>query len=218
MPKTVTLATMRATVRFRGDFDNSRVMSDARIDEAINDGTAAVWDVLLRARPDYYVTTQTPTTTPGTATVALATDFYRLRKVELLLGSDYHRLMPVDLTATNRFAATGEPCRYRLQGSTLVLVPTPAAAYSLRIYYLPYYPTLDDDADTFDGISGYEELITLEACYRLKMREGMPVEELLREIGRQQQGIREAASDWDATEPTYLNPTGYDAGGNGDLY
>lgn len=209
MPKNVTLAELRAAVRFRGDFDNSRAITDANLNLVINDGVAEAWDILLAARPDYYTTSTSTTYAANASSVTLPTTFYQLRKVEYLDGTDYVRLAPVELTAQHRFGgAAGVPSRYRLQGSTLVLVPTPSKAYTLRIWYLPYATTLANDSDTFDGINGYEELAIACAVYRLKLREGLPVEEWLREVNRQTAAIRAAAANHDASEPIPLNPDG----------
>ena len=85
MAKTITLAQLIERVRFQGDLENSRVASDARITEIVNRGIEGVWDLLLDTRPEQYITTTTLTTTPGSDSVALPADFYRLRLVEIFL-------------------------------------------------------------------------------------------------------------------------------------
>lgn len=207
MARTTTLAIMRASVRKRGDFDNSRVITDAMVDAAINRGIAKVWDVMLDARPDYYLATSSPVTVANQATITLPTDFYQLRKLEVLDGGDYRKVLPHNLSDSQRF--TGDASRlfrYRIQGSaSLTLVPTPTQVWALRLYYLPHAPLLDDDADTFDGISGYEDMVESEAIYDLKKREGMPAEEWYRTASELRAQIRGAA-EVDVGEPVYFGP------------
>lgn len=213
MSVTVTLSTLRARTRFLGDFENSRVISDVRLDEVLNANLRKVWDLLLRHRPDPYITEQSgpPATVANVATVALAANFYRLREVEVLDGGDYYKLRPVNVGEAWRFStASAAPrgLRYRPQGANLVLVPTPPAVYTLRIYYFPAFTALVNPGDTFDGVNGYEDLVIARSIVDLKMRESMPAGEWSQRVVDLTREIMEAASDLDAGEPFYLSGTG----------
>lgn len=213
MSVTVTLAQLRTRVRFEGDFENSRVISDARLDEVINAAIRKVWDLLLRHRPDPYITEQAgpPATVANVATVALAANFYRLRQVEILDSGEYSKLRPVNVSEAYRFgrsSAAPRGFRYRLQGANLVLVPTPTAVHTLKIYYLPAFTALVLAADTFDGINGYEDLVIARSICTLKRRECQPMGEFAQQVVDLTREIVEAASDLDAGEPFYLSGTG----------
>lgn len=213
MTVNVTLLTLRTRTRFLGDFENSRVISDTRLNEVINANIRKVWDLLLRHRPEPYITEQSgpPVTVANTATVALASNFYRLRGVQVLDGGNYFKLQPVNVSEAWRFntaAAAPRGFRYRIQGANLVLVPTPTAVYTLRVYYFPAFTALSADIDTFDGVNGYEDLVIARSIVDLKLRESMPAGEWSQralELGRE---VTEAASDLDAGEPFYLSGTG----------
>lgn len=211
MPRNVTLSTFRTDLRFETGFDNSRVFSDTRLNAYVNDAIADVWDMLLDARPDYYVAEHSVVTVIGTSTVALASDHYRIRAVRVLIGGYPFPVHPVNLTEAWRFergVASARNWRYRQQGSSLRIVPTPAEVATLRVYYLPYAPTLSADGDTWDGISGYERLVVLLAKRGMFARERMPTGDLDREIDEETKKIRAAAGDLDAGQAFYLDGQG----------
>lgn len=211
MPRTLTLATFRTDLRFESGFDNSRVFSDARLNAYINDAIADVWDLLLDARPDYYVAEHSVSTAIGSDTVALATDNYRIRAVRVTIGGNLYPVHPVNLTEAWRFArgsASPRNWRYRLQGTALRLTPTPQEVAALKIYYVPYAPTLASDGDTWDGISGYERLVILHAMRGVFLRERMPTTDVEREIGEQTTKVRAAAAELDRGQAYFLDGQG----------
>jgi hypothetical protein len=204
--KTATLITMRDRVRFLGDFPNSRRITDAVITAELNNAIEDTWNILTRARPDYYTKEQAPSTVAGVATVALAPDFYKLRKVEINVGADRPlKMSAINLNETHRISSSGLPRWYRLQGSNLTLYPTPAAVYAMRVFYLPIFADLVNDADTFDGINGFEEHAIIGAVYKIKIREQMPAEEWFRELQRLEKDARSNSSDLDEGQPFYLS-------------
>lgn len=210
MAKNVTLTTLIATVRFQGDFESSRIMSDANITAAINSAGAELWDLLLDCRPDQYITTTTSlSTTAASDSVTLPTDFYRLRMVEVLDGSIYHTLRPHNLSEAWRYQLTGSaPSRftYRIQSGALRILPTPQAVYSLRISYFKPYTDFVLGADTFDAVNDYEDLIVARVIAKLRGgREGMDSSWWDGEAARLERSIRDTAGDVDAGEPFALS-------------
>src|SRR5262245_28709322 len=170
MADNVTLSALRDEIRFLGDFENSRVVTDTRLNARINNAIKALWDLLLLHRPDTYVKEQTPapTSTPGSNVLALAADFYRLRCVEVLVGANYFPVRTHNLRDAWRLERAGgaQPrgLRYRIQpggapaATALRLAPTPQAVYTFRVHYLPAFADLVADGDTFDGVNGYDDL------------------------------------------------------------
>lgn len=211
MPRTVTLSTLRADWRFESGFSNSRVFDDDRVDAYLNDAIADVWDMLLAVRPDYYVAEHDVNTVIGDDEIELAEDHYRIRAVRVTIGGQLYPVHPVNLSESWRFArGTAHPrtWRYRQQGAVLRLTPTPAEVAALKVYYLPYAPTLEDDADTFDGISGYERLVVLLAVRAAFRRERMPTGDIDRELADETAKIKAAASELDSGTPFYLDGMG----------
>lgn len=147
----------------------------------------------------------------GSAAIALPADFYKLRKVEIAVGTgEWRKLYPHDLDAAHRRTSTtsGKGYRYRVQAGNLVLTPDPGATTeTVRIYYIPFATRLSADTDAVDGFNQYEELIIQLALKRCKAREELPTEDIEREIERLSMRIRQSADGRDA-EPFYLDPNG----------
>lgn len=206
MAKTLTLAELRDRVRFLGDFQNSRKFTPAIVDREVNSAIEDTWNVLTKARPDYYTREFSATTTAGAAALPLPADFLRLRKVERRDGDRIAKLRRAELDGSHRFGlGRGRPTHYRLQGTQLVLLRVPDGAYSITGYYIPCKSVLVADGDTFDGINGLEEHAVVGAVLKLKMREGMPAGEWLAERSRLEKEVRDAASNLDAGAPYFLN-------------
>lgn len=213
MPATQTLAQLRTRIRFDGDFENSRVISDARLLEVINASAREVWDWYAEKRRDLLITEQSgpPAMVPNTATVALASNLYRLEQVEILDGGQYYRVHPVNVHEAWRFNtswASPRGFRYRVQANNLVFVPTPKAAYTLRVYYIPTLTALSADGDTFDGINGFEDLLIVRSILRLLRREKMPTAEFVAEAERVERRVMAAAEQLDVGQPFFLSGTG----------
>ena len=209
MAKNVTLASLISTVRFQGDFENSRVMSDAQITAAINSAGSELWDLLLDCRPDQYISTSSTTTTPGSEIVSLPVDFYRLRMVEVQDGSFWRTLRPHNLSEAWRYQIAGSsPSRltYRIQSNTLRVVPTPTVAWSIRISYFMPFTDLALSGDTFDAVNDYDDLIVARVIAKLRGgREGMDSAWWDAEAARLERDVRNVAGDVDAGEPFALS-------------
>jgi hypothetical protein len=218
VPKVSTLAELRARVAFEGDFPNSSKFTPAILTAKVNEGIEETWGVLTDARPDYYTQEQTPApvTVAGVDQVVLPLDLLHLRKVELMDGDRAYKLMTVNLAEAHRVRrGSARPVRYRIQGTNLKLYPTPEAAYTLRIYYIPAFTNLVETDDFFDGINGFEDHAVALAIYRLKLREQMPVGEWLGEVQRLERKMRGDAK-LDVGEPYYLSGGGRRVGSGSD--
>lgn len=209
MAKTITLAQLIERVRFQGDLENSRVASDARITEIVNRGIEGVWDLLLDTRPEQYITTTTLTTTPGSDSVALPADFYRLRLVEIFDGSLYRPLKPHNVSEAWRYqlgASTPARMTYRVESDTLRILPVPTQAWTLRVRYHKPATDLVSGADTFDGVNGYEDLVIARSIALLRGgREGMDSTWWDQEAARLEADVRRSATPLDAGEPFALS-------------
>ncbi len=218
MARTKTLSELRTALKVRGDWENSADITTAVANDAINEAIAEVWDLLVDKWADYYATIGTLSYTTAAESIALPTTFYKLRKLERLVSGTiatatavYERLRPHDLEASHQFARGADRhYRYRIQGASLYLAPWPSESGSIRIHYIPYATVLTMDADTFDGINGYESLVLQVALRILQHRQDLPTTDTERQIERLTARIRTAADARDAGEPFYLNPRGPD--------
>ena len=199
--------------------ENSADLTTTVLNEIVNEAIAELYDILKGKRDDRLVTSTTLATVVGVASVALPSDFYELRKliiVDSQAQSGFTRLRKVDLDSAHKFwQLYGKRYRYRLQGNLLFLHPTPQAIESLTLYYIPYAPLLVADGDTFDGVSGYEELVTALGWRRCLVRQDLGTSEMDAEIQRLAARISSAADGRDV-EPFSLDPDGPGFGFYGD--
>src|SRR5215471_9045653 len=131
MAYTRTLLQLRTSVAIRGNYENSFDITSTVLNEAINDAIVDSYDVMVNRWLDYYTKVSSPTITvvSGTDSYALPSDFYKLRKVEILWdGSQpqrWKRLCPADLSGANYYTQWGlinKAYRYRLQGGATPFV------------------------------------------------------------------------------------------------
>lgn len=220
MARTVTLASLRTSVQRRGQYENSADITPPMLNEFINEAVTEHNNILVQRWADYYLVRGTMSLVIGTDLYALPADFYKLRKVEIVdssVPSGYRRLYPCDLDVSHQFTTVvRHHYRYRLEAGSLCIVPTPIAAESLRLFYIPTTPLLVNDADTFDGVNGYEELVIQLALKRCKDREDLSTDGVDREIARLTMLVRSDADGRDATMPMTYNPYGGDDGGTGN--
>lgn len=107
--------------------------------------------------------------------------FFKLLGVELQVNgaNDWMTLKPFEFIERNRFAvpnmqsALGRRTnlRYRLISNQLWLKPIPMAGQVVRLQYVPRMTILVNDDDTFDGVSGWEEYIIIDAAIKALQKE-----------------------------------------------
>lgn len=109
------------------------------------------------------------TTTDGTASYTLPTDFIEMQAIRVNLGTDdapdweelrqiaQERMFQIELTAD------GEPCVYSIYRQELKLYPTPNDAFDITLCYVKSLAAISDPADTNEWMVEGEELIRLHA-------------------------------------------------------
>lgn len=211
MPRTVTLADLRTAVLRRGGIRRSSDLTSAVLNDLINEGIAQVWNLYKTKRDDRLVTSTTLNTSVGVATVALPATFLELRKLEIVdssAASGYRRLRPVDLDSQHLFSTvSGKSYRYRLEGLNLVIVPTPQAVETLRLYFIPYATVLSADGDTFNGYNGDEKLVIAYAWRECLSRQDLDTSQADARIAKLEANVLSYSDGRDA-EPFYLDPRG----------
>lgn len=112
--------------------------------------------------------------------------------------------------------------RYRVMGTNLILIPTPAGNQQLRLWYAPILPALLKDTDiTTIGYSGWLRYpIVRAAKYALDKEEGSDTSKLDAEILFLKKRIEESAASRDQGQPDTISNTRrdpvYGGGGWGD--
>lgn len=142
MARDVSLLELRTWARELSDTENDPNVSDDELTALANRHLTEVYDRLVDAGPaDYYAATAQVTTTNGIIPYPLEVDFRNLVSVFVRETADERRpLQPMPSGARGRYQA-------------------PTGVWTLDIEYIPVPAELEDDGDTFDGVSGWEELI-----------------------------------------------------------
>lgn len=142
MPREVSLGDLKARARQLSDTENDPNITDAELTVLANQHRMAVYDRLVDAGPaDYYAATTTITTMDGIAEYPLEVNFRNLTGVYVRETGEVRRpLLPMP---------NGARANYK----------TPTGEWTIEVEYIPVPTDMDDDGDTVDGVSGFEELI-----------------------------------------------------------
>ena len=137
----VALSDLRTLVRQRADQENSQFVTDEELRQYINRGYAELYDLLVTnaTSEDYFLKSSTVTLVSGTQTYDLPADFYKLRGVDLNMGSDTFPLRRYNFPQRDVGSRYSVPYRYRyhIQGSSLRLTPSPSTNDTLTVWYIP---------------------------------------------------------------------------------
>lgn len=216
MAASVTLASLRSLIRFRGDYLSSLTFTDAYLNLEIQAGWVELYELMDDVGEGWWSTEGTVTTAANTAYVAAPATCKRVIGVDILDGGSYRELRQVGPSDRNRYgSATGMPEAYRMSARGIELLPTPGAVYTLRVTFSPLCPALSESTPI--ELYGLEEYVVTAALLRLDQREERPLGERMAELERQRQRVVKAASKRKQQEPDYLNLR-EDYGGDWGLY
>lgn len=213
MAWTATLLALRTAVRERGGYRRSTSLTDAILNGFINSGIAEVHDLIVKHNPDFLLKRTNPdlTTTPGSDSVPLPGDFYKLRgRPLLLMGDSKLKVMEFDLDEEAELvdlALLGwdaAPYRYMLQAGNLRLIPAPTSADTIRLWYLPHATKLVADGDVYDGVNGHEDLVIEHALLRAAKRDRRPAQDHANNIVRLEKRLLSALEARDQSGPELL--------------
>ena len=144
MARLVTLSDLMTRARTLSNTQNDPNVTDAELISLANRHLPKVYDALVDAgSPDYYSATTQISAVAGQTVYPLTVDFRNLMGVYVRLDSSgrRRRLSSMPSGALASYVAP-------TQSGTL-----------LDVEYIPGCPTLTLTTDTFDGISGFEELV-----------------------------------------------------------
>lgn len=142
---------------------------DADVFDYVNRGIAALDRLLKRFdNGQRYLSSSTITTVSGTETYALPADFMHLVSLSGTFDGEVRWLTSYEMNerpalADTNAGWTGEPLYYRLRGDNVSLLPTPAAVYTLTLWYSPAPSTLTT-TQTYDTIARLDDYIVAYAA------------------------------------------------------
>lgn len=145
MSRVATLLDLKTRARNLADVENDENISDALLTSLANRHLCKVYDALIDASPpDYYAASATLSVNAGNSLYALPVSF------RSLLGVFVQRNATGGLR-TLRPMPAGSRSSYS----------NPTGGSTVTLEFIPTPPTLVSDGDTFDGVSGFEELVAL---------------------------------------------------------
>jgi len=169
-----TLSQLRTRVRRMADIEGSSFISDSELNDYINSSYAELYDLLVSSNSEYFLSSTTSTVASGSSTIPLPADFYKLRALDFYVGGRWTDLDHFSINERNQdstLSSTGAAVRYRLQGSTLKLIPSDNAGGQYQIWYTPLPVTLIADSDAIEEGNGWSELVVVDAAIKCLMKE-----------------------------------------------
>lgn len=216
MAALVTLATLRSRARLYANArpgGASQHVSDTDLNAIINDCLKELYDVLVAARGhDYYttLTTSALSTIPGQVEYNMLTaipTFYELQSIALIWSATDWEPMgdfsPGEEALYRSRAVWGRwsPKAYRLTSTKLTILPAPTTTTQLAIRYIPAFVEMTQDNETFDGVNGWDLLVTLNAAIAMRSLEQRETGDLEKRRDVQYARIESMAADRAASEP-----------------
>ena len=190
-----TLAELRTQAKQRADMVNSDFVTTPEWNTYLSSAYMELYDLLVGAYGnDYYATFGNTQTTDGTTTrYALPADFYKLLGVDQMIAGRWSNVQPFSVTDRNRTSAyAGQPA---------------PAGVQYRLIYIPRPAALALDADTVDGVAGWEDYVVVRAAAKALAKEESDVSVLASELQLLTKRIEAMAENRDAGNP----PCGTDA-------
>lgn len=213
-PGIVNLADLRLQAQQRSDMVNSQFISTTEWNRMISQSCKELYDILIQKfGDDYYVaSTYTYTTANGQQLYPLPADFYKLFLVEVALNpgdanswvtiKKFERIQQNLWNYPNVYTFYGiTNLRYRVDGQNLHIVPLPTGGQTLRLTYAPRPQVLMADTDAFDGISGWEEYVVVDAAIKACIKEETDASALYAQKKDLLKRIEEAAENRDIALP-----------------
>ncbi len=183
MASSVTLAQLRLDARLYADQrpgSSTSFINETELTRLVNLKIRELYDLLVEARGcDYYATEPTIDIVAGTSRYSLPTDFYQLSSVTLEWApQDFELMFPIGTTRERnnfqnwqgyeqnwtRYSRKG----YRLRASQIEFLPEPQPDVTCRLQYVPAFTDLSADGSTFDGINGWEKMVSLGVAIEMR--------------------------------------------------
>tara|TARA_Y100000310_G_scaffold334645_1_gene414869 strand:- start:45 stop:929 length:885 start_codon:yes stop_codon:yes gene_type:complete len=137
----VALSELRTLCRQRADMENSQFITDTEMLRYINRGYAELYDLIVTSAnsEDYFLSSSSVQLVSGTQSYDLPSDFYKMRGVDLNVGSDSIPLHRYNFSQRNNGSlySVARRMRYHIQGSTLRINPKPSTNDTITVWYVP---------------------------------------------------------------------------------
>jgi hypothetical protein len=185
--RVVTLLEFRTLAReATGTVGNSFIGDDWLTDRA-NQHLTDVWDRIVDAGPpERYAATETFTEVAGTPSVPTPASFRNLLDIYLVDSGGYRTRLDA------------------MRGGTRGNYRAPTTAYTVEVEYIPAPDVLVADGDSFDGISGWEELVVLLMARDICKKRDVDPSAFLADIEMMKARIDSRARSYDKGSPKFV--------------
>lgn len=175
MARSQRLDFMRTRALRMADMEAGGYVSPSEANDAINSAITECYDFLISVSPtEMYSSDVTLTTVAGTVQYLLPADFRSAVTVYALDGQTDGSRRPIE----------------KVSSFDRAYYKAPTGVYSLVLEYIPAPQILTDDTDTFDGVSGYEELVIALAARNFLTKEESDITAVQQDISEMRQRIR----------------------------
>jgi len=202
---TVSLSEMRTRVRRRADMERSTFVSDAEINQYINDGIKTLYDLLVQKFGQDYYTIVAPIVpfVSDQLEYDLPADFYKETGVDLQLDSNSFitckPYMHVERNRFNTILSRGvlayQSTFYKIYSNKIYFTQSPGSSSAYRLWYIPKAVQLTTDTDTFDGYNGWEKYVEILSAIDCKEKEESDTVALERQLARIEKRIEDASTN-----------------------
>lgn len=213
-----TLLQLKTRARELSDMEDSLFISDSELTSYVNQSSLELYDLLVGSFEDYYLSqTANTAVASGEDTIALPSDFYKLRGVDYLISGDqWQDLKPfsfqernqanVNLVQPGYYNTTG--VRYRLQGSNVKLTPADKAEGTYRVWYVPKLTLMSSDSDTLpDYMEAWDEYVVVDAAIKMLQKEESSTSALDQMKVNLKKRIEAMAKNRDSAHPEVILPS-----------
>lgn len=241
----MSLAEIRNKAKERADRVDSQFVTDPEWRGYINQAMFELYDLITTVYEDYSLAVPIGLTCDGTTyqfplpngtvsykdlntgSTIVPKPFYKLVGVDLALqntNNAYVTINKFNFIDRNRFVYPNTAStiygvfnlQYRVMGSNIQFIPTPAGGQQIRLWYVPRLTELLNDTDTTDiGISGWIEYVIVRAAKYALDKEESDSSVLTQEIQFLKARIEETAANRDEGQPDKISATRQSNYGNG---
>lgn len=183
---------------------NSQFVTDSELNTWINLGYQELYDLVVAAYEDYFTTSAVTVLTSGD-TIALPTDFYKLRALDFNTGGNWTNCREFQFNERNQSNGSthwlygNTPARsYRILGDSLIIQPTAAASGTYKLWYVPSATLLTLDSSVIPNSLakfGWDEYVVLYAAERMLSKEESSITDVVNERGEIAGRIKKMAQD-----------------------
>jgi len=201
-----TLANLRTRVRRRADRENDPHITEPELTTHINASYKELWDLLVAASADYFLTSEEFTLSGSSSTRALPSGYYKTRGVDYSDSGEWRPLKRFTFHNRNR----DDVRRYRVMGTNLRIIPEGNCPGTYRHWYEVGPTALSADGDTLnDAVDMWDEYIVVDAAIKVSLKSEKDVSALMAEKQALAQRISVMAATRDDGEPDTVTDVQY---------